>query len=157
MPSNSVRDSDRAMLAARQREVVSDLLGGLVPGGFDPVGAALTSEILVGKRASAALRAGPQLSALPQWRTRFADYSREITVRGCAHDDVAAFTTWLGSRADLHSGARDWLSVERVYSRARRCVWVRYRGRRELVLGIGSRTWHLAAKGRREGDKEGLS
>lgn len=157
MPSNSVHDDERAILAARQRAVVADLLGGRVPTGFDPVGVTLTSEILIGKRASAALRAGPQLSALPHWRRRFGDYGRDVAVRGCAHDDVAAFTAWLASSNGPDGGAGDWLAVEQVYSGARRCAWVRYRGRRELVLGIGSRTWHLAATKRREGDGEGLS
>lgn len=78
-------------------------------------------------------------------------------VRGCAHDDVATFIRWLGSRDDLDVGARDWLAVEQVYSGSRRWAWVRLRGRRELVLGIGSRTWHLAAFEYREGYGEGLS
>lgn len=157
MRSDNTLDDARAALAARQHEVVSELVAGRVPQGFDATGSTLTSDILIGKRASAALRAAPHLGALPHWRRWFAGYGREVTVRGCAHDDVAAFTRWLGSRGDVDRGARDWLSVEQVYSGARRYAWVRYRGRRELVFGIGSRTWHLAVAEHREGDREGLS
>lgn len=157
MTSNPALDDARAALSARQHAVVTDLLAGRVPTGFDPVGSALTSDILIGKRASAALRAGPQLGALPQWRRRFAEYGREVAVSGCAHDDVAQFTRWLGGRPDLDPVARGWLDVEQVYSGARRSAWVRYRGRREWVIGIGSRTWHLAVSQVREGDEEGLS
>jgi hypothetical protein len=155
--SNRPLDDARVALAARQHMVVTDLLAGRVPAGFDPKGSALTSDILIGKRASAALRAGPQLGALPHWRRRFADYGREVAVGGCAHDDVAAFTRWLGKRTDLDRVARDWLGVEQVYSGARRSVWVRYRGRREWVVGIGSSTWHVAVSKPREGDERGLS
>ncbi|ORM35844.1 hypothetical protein [Williamsia sp. 1135] len=157
MTSNPALDDARALLAARQHAVVTDLLAGRVPAGFDPVGSALTSDILIGKRASAALRAGPQLGALPQWRRRFAEYGREVAVNGCAHDDVAAFTRWLGTRSDLDGVTRDWLRVERVYIGARRTAWVRYRGRRVLIIGIGSNTWHLAVSRPREDEREGLS
>ena len=150
-------DRARASLAARQREVVGDLLAGRVPAGFDRVGSMLTSDILVGKRTSAALRAGPHLEALPRWRSRFAQFGRENTLRGCAHDDVAAFTRWLALREDIDPVEADWLAVEKVYAGLRRVVWVQYRGRRELVVGIGSATWHLSGSRPRVGDKEGCS
>ena len=157
MKSTTALDRERAALAARQREVVGELLAGRVPAGFDRVGSMLTSDILVGKRASAALRAGPQLEALPRWRSRFGQFGRENTLRGCAHDDVAAFTAWLERREDLDPEAADWLAVEKVYAGVRRIAWVRYRGRRELVIGMGSATWHLSGSRPRVVDEEGLS
>lgn len=157
MTSDNSLDDARAVLAARQHDVVVELLAGRVPVGFDATGSALTSDILTGKRRSAALRAGPQLAALPQWRRWFADYGREVSVAGCAHDDVAAFTRWLRTRSDLDPATRDWLRVEQVYAGVRRLAWVRYRGRRVLVVGIGSDTWHLAMSRPREDEGEGLS
>ncbi|HEY9314200.1 hypothetical protein [Williamsia sp.] len=158
MPSPSPLDEARAALSSRQREVVGDLLAGRVPSGFDPIGSALTSDILIDKRASAARRAGPQLAELPQWRDRFRRYAQQTAARGgCAHEDVAAFTRWLAARSDTDRRTRDWLAVEDVYDGTRRAAWVRHRGRREFVLGIGSRTRVFAIKQAREGDKEGLS
>jgi hypothetical protein len=157
MPSPSPLDAARAALSTRQREVVGDLLAGRVPSGFDPIGSALTSDILIDKRASAARRAGPQLAELPQWRAWFRRYAQQTPARGCAHEDVAAFTGWLGARSDTDRRTGDWLAVEDVYAGTRRAAWVRHRGRREFVLGIGSRTRIFAIKQPREGDKEGLS
>lgn len=157
MISNPARDDARAALAARQHAVVTELLAGRVPDGFDPVGSAVTSDILIGKRASAALRAAPQLGALPQWRRWFAEYGREVAVSGCAHDDVAAFTRWLGTRSDVDRVTRDWVRVEKVYAGAARSAWVRCRGRRVWIIGIGSTTWHLAVSRPREDEREGLS
>lgn len=144
MHTPSTFDDARAALAMRQREVVADLLAGRVPDGFDPIGATLTTDILVGKRIGAVFAAGPQLAELPQWRAWFRRYACQVPVRGCAHDDLDGFLRWLENRTDLDTGARGWVAVEQVYAGTRRAVWVRYRGRRELVVGFGSRTWHLA-------------
>lgn len=157
MQTPSTLDQVRAALARRQREVVGDLLAGRVPGGFDPIGCALTSDILTGKRASSALHAGPHLAELPQWRSWFRRYAHEFPVRGCAHDDVDAFTRWLKARTDLDRCTRDWLAVEQIYAGTRRWGWVGHRGRRELIVGIGSRTRVFAVTQPREGDEEGLS
>jgi hypothetical protein len=157
MHSTTVLDHARAALAERQRAVAGDLLAGRIPDGFDPIGSSLTSDILIGKRAAAALRAGSQLDALPGWRRWFAHFGREHAARGCAHDDVAAFTGWLAARDDLDDAARHWLAVEDVYAGHRRVVWVRYRGRREMVVGIGSATWHLSATRPKDVVREGIS
>jgi hypothetical protein len=157
MRSTTALDHARAALAERQREVAGDLLAGRIPAGFDPIGSSLTSDILIGKRAAAALRAGNQLDALPGWRGWFARFGRERPVQGCAHDDVAAFTEWLAARDDLDDGARHWLAVEDVYAGRRRVAWVRYRGRPELVVGIGSATWHLSASRPKDTMREAMS
>jgi hypothetical protein len=157
MHSTTALDHARTALAVRQRAVAGDLLAGRIPEGFDPIGSTLTSDILIGKRAAAALRAAPQLEALPRWRRRFAEYGRENPMRGCAHDDVAAFIRWLDGHGDLDQAAAHWLAVERVYAGRRRVAWVRYRGRRELVVGIGSATWHVSTTRPKDVAREGLS
>jgi hypothetical protein len=99
--------SDREALAARQREVLDDLLAGRTPPGFDPRGSALTSRVLHAKRSGAALRAAPELTLLPGWRRRFHGWAAEHPQTGCAHDDVRAFVAFLGDEP--------WVRAHEVY------------------------------------------
>jgi hypothetical protein len=70
------RGAVRDQLAARQREVLDDLLAGRTPPGFD---------------------AAPELDLLPDWRAHFHTWAAQHPQQGCAHDDVRDFLTTIGA------------------------------------------------------------
>ena len=130
----------RTRLAERQGEVLGALVAGRVPEGFDPKTTRLAARQLVGKRRDEALRACPRLAELPEWPEVFARYALAEPRAGCAHDDVARF---LASLAD-EPKARAWFAERAVFEGARRFAWIRRRGRRELLVGVGEQVWRLA-------------
>ncbi|GGU25802.1 hypothetical protein GCM10007979_25760 [Nocardioides albus] len=124
----------REQLAARQREVLDDLLAGRTPPGFDPAGTTATTRVLHHKRSSAAHNAAPELDQLPDWRARFHAWAAQHPQQGCAHDDVRAFLATIGT---------DWLHLHDVYEGRRRFALTRIAGRRVLTVGLGSQIWHI--------------
>jgi len=128
----------RSRLAARQREVLDDLLAGRTPDGFDPAGARLTSRVLLAKRSSAAAYVAPELRLLPRWRERFHAWAAEHPQDGCAHDDVAAFAESLGDEP--------WVGLHEVYA-GRRTLWSgRLAGQRVIAVGLGGSVWRLGPR-----------
>jgi hypothetical protein len=124
----------RDQLAARQREVLNDLLAGRTPPGFDPAGTTATTRVLHHKRSSAAHHAAPELDLLPDWRARFHAWAAQHPQQGCAHDDVRTFLATIGP---------DWLRLHEVYEGRRRIALTHISGRRVLTVGLGSQIWHL--------------
>lgn len=148
--------SARARLAGRQEEVLAALLRGDVPPGFVPAsaaGTALTTRVLHRKRSDAVHRVAPELGLLPGWRDRFHGWAADHPAAGCAHDDLAAFTAWLPQH---HPDAAGWLRLHAVHDGRRRAAVVTIAGRRSLVLGLSTRTWHLTRR-RRAGLSEGAA
>ena len=129
----------RAELAARQREVLDDLLAGRVPDGFDPAGSAMTTLVLHRKRSSAAVRAVPELRELDGWRERFHAWCATQPLEGCAHDDVRRFV-------DTLADAPDWLRLHAVYDGRRSLALVRVGPRRELLARLGTRVWRFSRR-----------
>ena len=127
----------RAALAARQREVLDDLLAGRVPDGFDPAGSAATTRVLHRKRSAAARAACPEITELPDWRARFHAYAAEHPVDGCAHDDVRRFA------ASLPAADGDWVRLHEVHDGVRRTAWIRTAGRRVLLVRLGTTVFRL--------------
>jgi hypothetical protein len=124
----------REQLAARQREVLHDLLAGRTPPGFDPAGTTATTRVLHHKRSSAAHHAAPELDLLPDWRGHFHAWAAQHPQQGCAHDDVRAFLTSIDA---------DWLRLHEVYEGRRRFALTRIAGRRVLTVGLGTQIWHI--------------
>jgi hypothetical protein len=131
----------RAELAARQREVLDDLLAGRVPAGFDPAGAAMTTTVLHRKRSSAAVGAAPELRELDRWRERFHAWCAVHPQEGCAHDDVRRFVEAL-------DGEPDWRRLHEVYDGRRSLALVRVGGRRVLLVRTGTRVWRFTRRER---------
>jgi hypothetical protein len=125
----------RARLGARQHEVLASLLAGEVPVGFDEVTARSAAAQLVDKRRLEALEACPELAALSEFAPLFTGWARSAPRVGCAHDDVLAFL-----EATQHRRQVRWWRAEQQVLAGR----IRRRGRRELVLGVGSALWRLA-------------
>lgn len=131
------RGAVRDQLAARQREVLDDLLAGRTPPGFDAAGTTATTRVLHHKRSSAAHHAAPELDLLPDWRARFHAWAGQHAQQGCAHDDVRAFLATIGA---------DWVRLHEVYDGRRRLALTRIDGRRVLTVGLGSQIWHLSRR-----------
>jgi len=141
-PERGGRGADlRSGLRARQHDVLTDLLAGRTPAGFDPGGTALTTRVLHHKRSSAALRVAPELAELPNWRRRFHAFAADHPQAGCAHDDVMAFAATVDDP--------DWRRLHEVYDGSRWATWLTIGGRRTLVVGVGHRVWRLRRRVRR--------
>jgi len=130
----------RAGLRARQHDVLTDLLAGRTPDGFDAGGTALTTRVLHHKRSSAALQVAPELAELPDWRRRFHEFAADHPLAGCAHDDVRAFAATVDDP--------EWRRLHEVYDGSRRATLLTIGGRRTLVVGVGHRVWRLRRRAR---------
>ncbi|BDH56266.1 hypothetical protein [Tsukamurella sp. PLM1] len=125
----------RQRLRHRQAAVLTDLLAGRVPPGFDPDGAQLTGRVLAVKRAGSAARALPVLRTLPGWPGGFVDYAAAHPKADCSAHDARAYLSWL--RVHGTAAERAWVAVESVRSGARR--WAVAHGR--PVVRVGSRVY----------------
>ncbi|MCS3780698.1 hypothetical protein [Tsukamurella ocularis] len=125
----------RDRLRHRQAVVLTDLLAGRVPAGFDVGGAALTARVLAVKRAGSAARALPALTSLPGWPGGFVGYAAAHPKVDCSAHDARAYVGWL--RAHGTEAERAWVAVESVRSGARR--WAVARGR--PVVRVGARVY----------------
>jgi hypothetical protein len=130
----------RTRLGARQQEVLAKLLAGEVPAGFDEVTTRSAAAQLVDKRRLEALEACPDLSALSDFASLFTAWARSAPRVGCGHDDVLAFLDATQHRRQV----RWWRAEQQVLARRRSIAWIRRRGRREVLLGVGSTLWRLA-------------
>lgn len=129
----------RAALRARQHEVTAALLRGENPANFAESGALHTARILLGKRADEVARVCPELTDLPDWRRRFAQYATTHPAQGCAHTQMSDFTSWVRARSDLPPEQRAWLAIADVHASRKRTALARVRGRRVLLIGWGQR------------------
>ena len=130
----------RGRLGKRQGEVLTLLLAGEVPPGFDEVTTRSAADQLVDKRRLEALSACPELADLGGFTATFSDWARSAPRAGCAHDDVSAFLTATGHRREV----RWWRAEHEVLAGSRSIAWIRRRGRRELLIGFGATVWRLA-------------
>jgi hypothetical protein len=145
-------DAARAELERRQGAVLDALLAGEVPAGFDPVTTRAAGAQLRGKRRYEAAQAVPVLAALPDFRGRFDAWARTGPRAGCAGEDAAAFVAALAAEGPLPRPLSDWWRLEQVRAGRRRVTFVQRAGRRELAVGLGRWTWHLALRRERDTD-----
>lgn len=136
-------DEQRAALRVRQHEVTAALLRGETPHGFEPLAARHTSRILAGKRADDVADGCPELTDLPGWRPRFAQYAAAHPAQGCAHTQLSDFTRWLRAAPDLVASDLEWLRVADVHASRKRATLTRIRGRRTILIGLGHQVWRL--------------
>lgn len=141
----TVTTVDRSRLAARQARVLTDLLAGRTPEGFDAAQCAMTSQILLNKRATVASYACVELMLLPGWRRTFASYAAQTPEHGCGHEDVAGFAKWLRTH---HTDriSRSWLRLTELYGGQRHTCIAVHEGHWSFIVGIGSTVWHLHLK-----------
>jgi hypothetical protein len=130
----------RARLGARQHEVLTMLLAGEVPVGFDEVTARSAAAQLVDKRRLEALTVCPELATLSDFDSLFTAWARSAPRVRCAHHDVSAFLAATQHRRQV----RWWRAEQQVLANKRSMAWIRRRGRRELMVGVGSALWRLA-------------
>lgn len=128
-------DTARERLGARQASVLEALLGGRTPAGFDARGTAMTTRVLVGKRADAVEGVAPEVEHLPGWRDLFRSWATTHPQDGCAHDDLRGFVASLGEHP--------WVALHEVHDGRRRLAWTRIGPARVLVIGLGERVWIL--------------
>ncbi|NYJ76143.1 hypothetical protein [Allobranchiibius huperziae] len=141
-------DEQRAALRGRQHEVTAALLRGEAPQGFGQVAARHTSRILLGKRADDVADGCPELTELPGWRARFAQYAGSHPAQGCAHTQLSDFTRWLRVAPDLGPPEREWLRVADVHASRKRATIAQIRGRRTILIGLGRQVWRLSLPAR---------
>jgi hypothetical protein len=134
----------RHELRQRQELVLSALLRGEAPAGFDPRSAGLTVRVLRTKRRSDALEAVPALGDVAHLAERFDAWAAAHPRRGCVHDDVVDFVT--DDTGPLPEPLASIRSVERVYRRRARWARDRRPGARPWVLAVGPRVWHLGPR-----------
>ncbi|NNG37188.1 hypothetical protein [Nakamurella aerolata] len=131
----------RAQLRDREHAVLTDLLAGRIPAGFDPAGSAMTTTVLIAKRWAAVRSLAPELVHLADARQRFGRYAVHRQT-DCAHTDLTSFVDWLAADADR--SATQWLRLHAVHDGRRRYALAMVNGRRVLAVGIGGTVWHLA-------------
>ncbi|MBO0843307.1 MAG: hypothetical protein J2O46_08985 [Nocardioides sp.] len=130
----------RAALDERQREVLDALLSGGTPAGFSAVGTALTTRVLLGKRADGVAHVAPEIAHLSGWRDLFRTWAAEHPKEGCAHDDLRGFVASLG--------AHPWVRLHEVYDGRRHVAWTRLGSSPALVIGIRGTVWTFQARRR---------
>jgi len=135
----------RERLGARQQEVLGALLAGQVPPGFDVRTTRSAAAQLRGKRRHEAAAVCPPLLELPGFAVLFDDWARTARRAGCGHDDVRAFLAAVGDRPEV----RWWRMERQVLAGHRSVAWIRRRGRRELLVGVGPLLWRLAWRSER--------
>lgn len=134
----------REALRQRQEDVLGALLGGEVPGGFDPRSAGLTVRVLRTKRRSDAVEAVPHLRDVTDLAARFDRWAAGHPRSGCAHDDVVDFVA--DDDGTLPEPLASIRAVERVYRRRARWALDRRPGERRWVLAVGPRVWHVGPR-----------
>lgn len=134
----------RHELELRQQHVLTSLLRGQVPDGFDPRSAAMTTRVLRTKRRSEAIAAVPALRDVDDLVARFDAWAAQHDPRGCAHDDVVDFLA--EDAGPLPEPLASVRAVERVYRRS--ATWARDRRPRQRpwVVAVGGRVWHLGPR-----------
>ncbi len=91
----------RERLRARQSEVLTEVVAGRVPAGFDERTTTVTGLVLRSKRRRAAVHVAPFLAAVPSLAERFDEFALAHPPAGCAHDDADAFAAWAGAEGLL--------------------------------------------------------
>lgn len=138
-------DAARAALDKRQAEVLDALLAGRTPEGFDARGTAMTTRVLLGKRADGVEHLAPELADLPDWRDRFRTWAAAHPKEGCAHDDLRGFVASLGDHP--------WVVLHDVYDGRRRLAITRIGRSPALVLGAGGSVWTFSLRNRPRSDQ----
>lgn len=141
----SAPDSLRGNLADRQHEVLSSLLAGRVPAGFEPRTATATARILGTKRWRGVLAADPELVEIPQARSLFERYAAVHPQPECSHHDGEAFVRWATLNASLPArlAAAQHFAVQQVFAGRRRVATTRRHGRRVLFVGLADSVFEL--------------
>lgn len=133
---------NREMLRRRQYSVLSDLLGGNVPSGFEPYTALTTGQRLRVKRRADVERAVPWLAEMPGWEDEFDSYARLHSLQCCPACDAREFRGYIYELPHL----RDWVMDREVAQGLRKVAVVRRRGRRELQIGLGNKLRYFALR-----------
>lgn len=129
---------NRQGLAARQHQVLSDLLTGTHPAGFDARAVAATAGVLHRKRWRRVRTALPRLTRLPEAAATFQVFARQHSASGCGHSDARAFLTWWATDS---APARAELRRLAVVDGDRALAWLPHD--RCLVIGLGRRYWEI--------------
>jgi hypothetical protein len=140
----------REMLRRRQLSVLSDLLAGNVPSGFDEHTTLSAGAQLRVKRRIGVSRAAPWLAEMPNWEHEFDQYARLHTPRCCAACDAKEFRVHSSGIPHL----RDWVLDREVVEGLRRIALVRRGGRRELQIGLGKKLRYFALRPEKPLDSE---
>lgn len=133
---------NREMLRHRQLSVLSDLLAGKVPHGFDDHTSFNVGERLRAKRLSAAADEASWLTELPGWEQEFERFAQLHTLQCCAKCDVKEFREYAYEIPHL----RDWVMDREVAEGLRRVAWVHRDGRREVQISFGDKLRRMALR-----------
>lgn len=133
---------NREMLRRRQFSVLSDLLAGNAPSGFDEYTALTAGAQLRIKRRFDTAKAVPWLAEMPNWEHEFEQYARMHTMRCCVLCDAKEFRQYTYQLPSL----RDWMMDREVTEGLRRIALVRRGGRRELQIAWGKKLRYFALR-----------
>lgn len=133
---------NREMLRRRQLSVLSDLLAGRAPSGFDEYTALTAGAQLRGKRRLDMTKSVPWLAEIPNWEHEFEQYARFHTMRCCVLCDAKEFRRYSYELPHL----RDWVMDREVAEGLRRIALVRRGGRREIQIAFGKKSRYFALR-----------
>ncbi|TDZ90118.1 hypothetical protein [Mycobacteroides salmoniphilum] len=133
---------NREMLRRRQLSVLSDLLAGNAPSGFDEYTALTAGAQLRTKRRVDMATAVPWLAETPNWEYEFEQYALLHSMRCCVLCDAKEFRGYAYELPRL----RDWIMDREVAEGLRRIALVRRGGRRELQIAFGKKLRYFALR-----------
>lgn len=133
---------NREMLRRRQLSVLSDLLAGNAPSGFDEYTALTAGAQLRTKRRVDMATAAPWLAETPNWEYEFEQYALLHSMRCCVLCDAKEFRGYAYELPRL----RDWIMDREVAEGLRRIALVRRGGRRELQIAFGKKLRYFALR-----------
>ncbi|MBB4854361.1 hypothetical protein HNP40_001748 [Mycobacteroides chelonae] len=133
---------NRETLRRRQLSVLSDLLAGNAPSGFDEYTALTAGEQLRVKRRYDVAKAVPWLGEMPNWEYEFEQYARLHSMQCCVLCDAKEFREYTYELPRL----RDWVLDREVAEGLRRIALVRRGGRRELQIAFGKKSRYVALR-----------
>ncbi len=133
---------NRETLRRRQLSVLSDLLAGNAPSGFDEYTALTAGAQLRTKRRFDMAKAVPWLAETPNWEYEFEQYALLHSMRCCVLCDAKEFRGYAYELPRL----RDWVMDREVAEGLRRIALVRRGGRRELQIAFGKKLRYFALR-----------
>lgn len=133
---------NREVLRRRQLSVLSDLLAGNAPSGFDEYTALAAGAQLRVKRRFDMAKAVPWLRETPNWEYEFEQYALLHSMRCCVQCDTKEFREYAYELPRL----RDWMMDREVAEGLRRIALVRRGGRHELQIAFGKKLRYFALR-----------
>ncbi|MUM17290.1 hypothetical protein FZI91_19530 [Mycobacterium sp. CBMA271] len=133
---------NREVLRRRQFSVLSDLLAGNAPSGFDEHTALAAGAQLRVKRRFDTAKAVPWLAEMPDWEHEFELYTRMHSMQCCVLCDAKDFRQYTYELPHL----RDWMMDREVTEGLRHFALVRRGGRREIQIAFGKKLRYFALR-----------